>query len=130
MDFKVGDKVKIRPDVAGRFYGITFTVDKILPKNVDLSSPHAPRGLRTKPHFLVPADAPDADVQVPTWEPPLVVGTLVRFKNELYVVLAQNRNERYRIVKLGGDGGKYYTNVIRSHMDVVDPATLNLHATA
>ena len=92
--------------------------------------PGSVRGLRAPRHFLVAADdvAVNAAAEVRsltmTWEPPLVIGTLVRFKDELYVVMAQNRNERYRIVKLGGDGGKYYTNVLRSQMEVVDPATL------
>lgn len=124
--FKVGDKVKLRSDVAGRWHGITFTIDKFLKKNVDLSSPHAPKGLRAPLHFLVPADQA-AEVATIPFEPSLPQGTLVMFQGKLYVVIAQNaRSGRYRIVKLGGDGGRYYTNVVRSHMTVIDPVRVKI----
>lgn len=126
--FKIGDKVKIRADVAGRWHGITFTVEKLLPKNVDLSSPHAPKGLRCAPHLLVAVDDPAASYTPPMLigDPPLVVGTLVKFKDQFFVVLAHNaRSGRYRIVKLGG-ANDHYTNVARSQMQVIDMSEITL----
>lgn len=133
MGFTIGDKVKIGGAYAGKWTGVIFTVDKFLTKNVELVTSSGQR-LRAKPHQLVAVDAPHAPATVETkaWEPPLVVGTVVVFKAALYVIMACNPSGRYRVVKLGGDANKYYTNVARAHMNVVElaeiPTLLTLHS--
>jgi hypothetical protein len=135
--FKIGNKVKIRHDVAGKWTGIVWTIEKFLTKNVEMTREGSPKPMRCPPHLLVPADTPDlpaghghidgsamTTMTTTTFEPPLVIGTLVMYKNGThggaYVVMAMRTNGRYRIVKLGGDGGRYFTNVNRAHLTVVD----------
>jgi hypothetical protein len=131
--FKIGDQVKIRHDVAGKWTGVVWTIQKFLTKNVEMTREGNPKPMRCAPHLLVPADAPDlpaghghidgSSLTMP-FEPPLVIGTLVMYKNGAhsgaYVVMAMLRNGRYRIVKLGGDGNRYFTSVNRSHLTVID----------
>lgn len=121
--FKPGDKVKIRADVAGKWGGVVFVVIRYLQKNVELGIEGHTRKMRCQPHLLIPADADVASTPV-AYEPPLFAGTLIRFKDELFVVLAQMGTGRYRIVKLGGDKGRYYTNVVRSQFEILDPTEM------
>lgn len=47
----------------------------------------------------------------------------------MYVVLGEGRElNRWKIVKLGGDNGRYWPKVPREFLTVVDPATLTLAA--
>ena len=124
MSFKIGDRVQIQPELAGKWLGYTFTVKRILPKNVLLDVSGSTRDLRCPPSALVAFDESSPNPPASKWEPPLVVGTLVRFKNDLHVVLAQTRNGAYRVVKLGGDNNRYFTNVLRSSLEVIEVSEL------
>lgn len=128
--FKEGDKVRLRATDAGKYAGIVFTVKRLLKTNVLLTAEEAPRGLRCPQSMLVDVDDPAGSVQAAARAyvstPILWAGTVFRMtgREGLWVVLAQNASGRYRAAKLGGDGGRYLTNIDARHMTVVDPSDI------
>ncbi len=49
----------------------------------------------------------------------LELGSVVKFKNDAYVVLALQAGGTYRIAKLGGDKNRYYKSVSRTSLTAI-----------
>lgn len=112
MGVQVGDRVVIHPAHAGRFTGIVFVVEKLLPKNVDIRPEAGGRGVRCASSLLRPAGEAASAVVV---EVPIVPmeGTVVRFRGKLCVVIGANRDGRMRLAELGGMGGAWRNVAVR-----------------
>lgn len=104
MNFKVNDKIMINPAYAGKWKGVVFTIEKFLTKNAQLVTCSSVK-LRAKPYMLMAVEDDTiitADGSTPNsgsaqifvkdikWEPPLLPGTLIKFQNAFYVILAVN----------------------------------------
>lgn len=128
---KVGDSVQISSDVAGKWLGVTFKVLRLMRTNARLEVPGSAKALIAPIECLMPATATvDAERSLAfqaAMADVLHLGTVVRYGEELYVVLAQTARG-YRIVKLGGDGGRYYTNVPRSRLHPIDSDSIVVRA--
>jgi hypothetical protein len=139
--FRVGDRVVVAPDVARAAHrGVVYRVTRLLPVNIVAEPVDGGRPIRVNPMHLRPA--PDGDSAPPAtaavagvpYEAPLDQGTLVTVAGpgwkqppgELYVVLRDNGHGRASIVKLGGNGGRYWTGVSRRLLTVIDPGRVRL----
>lgn len=102
-------------------------VVKVNPKNIKVVKMNGERW-NVHPTFLSPATTEEAatfSVAEPGGR--LVMGTAVRFKSgatthasssDLYVVLGTHGGA-YRLAKFGGDGGRYFTGIDSSQLEVV-----------
>jgi hypothetical protein len=128
--WKIGDRVMIRNDVAGKFKGVVFTIVKFLPKNIEIKCETAT--VRVRPHQLVDVFSTEAAIIATDMKmmnkpvlPPLVCGMVVRYSGELYVILASDAKGNYRMARLGGEAGKYWTRVPRRSLEIVDVSQLS-----
>lgn len=133
--FQIGDQVIIDPAGARpSHHGVTYTVVDILRVNVLIEPVAGGPRTRVNPRHLRHAAAATAASTTPAdqCEQPLPQGTLVTVTatkipaDQLYVVLRDNGAGKTSIVKLGGDAGRYWRNVARSHLTVIDPGRLHL----
>ncbi len=116
---KVGDVVGVSdPKFPGR-----WTVVKVNPTTYKLEQP----GRRLTAHHAFVTDAPAESETVDIPEP-FSPGEIVRARrsqrmgDHLYVVL-QDRLDKVKVARLGGDAGRYWT-VPAGVLDRVDPATV------
>lgn len=133
-------RVVVDDTVFPTYAGIVWTVEEHLVKNVVLAREDQPgaRRMRISPIYLLDAPAPGtkAVVEVVPYEPPLHEATVVLvdgpdwrgLKGRPYVVLgmARGRRDHYRIAKLGGDKGRYYSPIPRQWLTVVDPDSIHI----
>jgi hypothetical protein len=129
MNIKPGDSVQITPEQAGKYLGVTMTVESVARTNALLNVPGDSRRLKCPISLLIePQTFSDTRAAfAATVSDALYPGTVVRLKSRpgsLYVVIAQNSAGHYRAAKLGGDGGRYLTRISRSAMEVVDVAEM------
>jgi hypothetical protein len=129
----VGDRAQMDVDMLGpnaaRYLGVVFEIVKMGPKNALLRTSEDSPGLRCPIVALIEPNAEamaSALVNSPEALPTLWPGTVFTLANRpgLWVVLARNSSGKYRAAKLGGDGGRYLTNIARSTMNVLDAQTL------
>lgn len=104
-----------------RYAGQIAVIDKVLPKNIDVTLEGNGGRVRVNPYFLT-ADINESPTPtayaVPLPEVPPVLGTLVKLPadarrepNALYVVVGDSTSHGRTLVrcaKLGGDGGQYW----------------------
>lgn len=69
--------------------------------------------------FLRKSSAYDHVKAVEAVSQALELGSMVEFKNDVYVVLALQAGGTYRIAKLGGDHNRYYKSVSRAALKSV-----------
>jgi hypothetical protein len=141
--FALGDLVTVKPDMFGSQVSTVqvFKITKVPhgAREVNyVADPHESggRGVRGPAYAFEPydpANPPKPVVGLP-WEPPnlLDVGTIVRVKGArqidptvLYVVTGNSRDLKgNRLVKVGGDGGRYWKSIPTSRCEVIDPSRL------
>ena len=133
MNVKPGMSVQIDPAQAGKYLGVTMTVDSVARTNALLNVPGNVRKLKCPISLLIePATGGEAALAARAYlaqvsaEPTLYPGTVFTLKNRpgLWVVLAQNASLKYRAAALGGDNGRYLSNIARSTMTVVEPSEI------
>lgn len=137
-----GQRVQFRTPDNPRYHGKLGTVNKVNPKKIRVTLDNGMQ-LDALPYFLEPAPAGTAPaVPIPvTTEPyvmPPVMGTIVKSDSPkirgLHVVTADTTllgRPAVRIVKLGGDGNRYW-RVLPSSLTVVslEEALLGVEAQA
>lgn len=134
--FQVGDLVVINAMYARRGQeDQVYKVTKLLPVNVQIQPVVGGRGIIIHPSGLQPAPADRVtqvtEVGVP-YMPMLYAGTVVTVSGpgwrqsttDLYVVLTEKVDGKVKIVKLGGEDGRYWPGIPRTYLTVVDPATI------
>jgi len=129
MNVKTGDSVQITPEQAGKYLGVTMTVESVARTNALLNVPGDSRRLKCPIALLIEPKTftETREAFAATISDALYPGTVVRIKSRpgsLYVVIAQNSAGHYRAAKLGGDDGRYLTRISRSAMEVVDVAEM------
>lgn len=110
-----------------RLHGVVYVIDRFGPVNAILSRPDGGRGLKIHPSALLPAPVAGAAVvtTVPLPLPPLDLGSVVTVASprwtggtELQVVLA-DYGDTVKLVRLGGNGGRYWPKVPRAWLTPV-----------
>lgn len=146
--YNVGDRFTVRPDLFPRgCHGVVYVVTSVPKGSRGVNYTGAPadgvgRGVRAPEYAM----RPYVEGEQPEPEPsPLAtlaampdVGALVTVKSDaptrsvpkgpLYIVLGAARNhiDAVRLVRLGGDGGRYYTRVPVAWLTVIDPTTVRV----
>ncbi len=129
--FRNGQRVRFHN--GSRYEGQFATVEKVLPKNVDVLT-DAGKRVRAHPSFLTTdLAAPSAPAsgtlyEIALAEIPPAIGTLVRVKNDTrivgyHVVIGEGTSQGQTVVKiakLGGDGNRFW-RVRPKMIEIVDP---------
>ena len=132
-EVKVGQRVVTIGEAARRFPGV-WIVKKVNPVNVLLTPEHGGRGLNVAPEYIAP-EGSTGDLH-PTrmveYRKPLDAGTLVEWDGGrrpgaagLYVVTKDN-GDTANIVRLGGEGGRYWRIPGARGLTVVDVARVTV----
>lgn len=135
---KVNDLVVIDDAFApGHVAGVVFRVTKVNKVTVDLEPVTGGRGVRTGMAVRLATDeeiaAGNAAATVVPLTPLLAEGNIVTVTGSrkipadaLYVVLRVSADAAVNLVKVGGDGGRYWSKVPASMCTIVDPARITL----
>lgn len=139
LKFKVGDRFTVDPATFPPMtHGVVYVVESVPRGRAGVNYVGRPesgsgRGVRAPEHAMtayVEGETPTPPSL--TFTAPPCVGTLVKVKADaptrnipkeaLFVVLGEARNhpDAVRLVKLGGDEGRYFTRVPVAWVDVVD----------
>ena len=97
---------------AGAYRGRAWKVTKINPKNIKLVDSTGV-GLNASPNYLSPTELTFTEDD----EPRLVLGQVVKYKGEDYVII-KSGFDTYNIAKLGGDNDRYYRSVPAARLTV------------
>lgn len=117
MAFKVGDIVELDPEWFPKYANQAFKIVKINPKSVIVINEN---GLEAKTNrwSLMPSDRPFTQDEN---RPAIVLGTVVYMQRTAgqFVVIKNDIAGKANLVKLGGDGGKFYRGVPYAMLTVV-----------
>lgn len=132
--FTVGDIVRPLPMFTNANFAGRYRITKVNPKTYRLEPLTSGRPVRAQ-HEMVEA-APEeekggltrVEIEDVPILPPVCMGQVVsvegpgwkRPASELYVVIAERADGRVKIVRLGGDDGRYWPKVPRELLTVVD----------
>lgn len=99
---------------APEYRGRAWKVVKINPKNIKLIDSSG-RLLSASPNYLSPTTL----TFIENDEPLLVLGQVVKYRGEDYVVIKHGSGlDTYNIAKLGGDNDRYYRSVPAARLTV------------
>lgn len=130
---KLGDLVIIHPDCdpadthKGRIFRITTAPKTSRQVNYIAEPIEGGRGVKGKADVFAPADGEQetAAAEIKPTEP-VYLGTVVKLrgKGDANFVVIGEQGGKYRVAKLGGEGGRYFTGIARAALTVVDPTAL------
>lgn len=134
--FSIGDKVQIKPDYA-RGETTVYTIVKINPKSIDMEPAGGGRRSRIQPWAIQPASEEAASkAQAVPYMPMLWMGQVVKVTipdgvrskfadaGKLHIILKDNGDGTCRIVRLGGDQGRYWSKIPRAWLTLVERYTI------
>jgi len=137
----VGDKVTIEPGNYPASVSTTqvFEITKVPRTAREFNYTAVPvgggRGVRGPAYVFKPFDGTVPAPAALPYESPLDLGVVVRVKGvpkinptDLYVVFGTARDLGNKLVKLGGDGNRYWRSIPTSKCEVVDVATITVGA--
>lgn len=139
--FTKGDRVVIAPDFArAKDKGVVYVIEKepVGARGVNyVAQPLAGgQGVKAPGYMFVPATEDQiarAEALAPEGKTP-EIGSVVSVKHPgmdgFFVVLgvATRKAGCFKIARLGGDGGRYYSSIPGSLMTVIDPATITVQS--
>lgn len=132
---KIGDLVRISDDYAtAATRGRIFRVTKFLKVNIVAEPVEGGRSIKGNPDlFVAVSESETAKVTTIPFTPLLYVGQVVQVaggsgwrepKDRFFVVIREGNDGKVKIVRLGGDDGRYWPGVPKTWLKVVDVAVI------